>query len=461
MTYAPPTAQDPERRRQANILAAKNSRKRKRISLKRKDAREKRKDQQGGQQESSEEESSGSEGVSSSDESCAGKESEVSDRTKRRRRAKERSREECLVTSLQTFTKAQQVDMACHLLALPTKPRTSDILDNGKMRMRISKEAAVNQARNRLSNWSNFSIKKHAAKAVTCLSNSSEPEVMLESYIQEQLLSCPIMAGLLLSQGIEVDPLMATPETTASQASLRIAANLATKRTGKDRFLGVRHAVLLAKELDLTVRKRGDVGLLCKTIVCSPAFSRKVLLAIESGSEQQLFVNVKRRGSIAITQWPQILKEYFLQPENSRAVPGHETVSIRYGVRVEKFLLLRSRKEVVRSFKELHPDCPFSDKILFRESPQNVVTPTKRDLIRNACPLHSNARHQHEALRKVGLLKDVSSSCRDMASSVICHHENFSPLEPLTWKEDCALRKCPDCPKYKVGHLALNVHYYI
>ena len=185
-----------------------------------------------------------------------------------------------------------------------------------------------------------------------------------------------------------------------------------------------------------------------KVIKCDREFAKKVILAIKDNKVDKLFTRETRKDAIKATDWPETLKEFVYKPENSRAVPGMDTVSIRYGVRMPKYIALRAREEILRDFCAEYPDCPFSTNILNREWPQNVKTLTIRDFDRNCCPVHSNCRRMSNELRKKGLLKDIPNSCRAMSGLVLCHGESFSVLDQLTWNEDCALRKCKNCPSY-------------
>ena len=91
-----------------------------------------------------------------------------------------------------------------------------------------------------------------------------------------------------------------------------------------------------------------------------------------------------------------------------------------------------------------------------REYPQNVVTPTTRDLERNTCPVHVNARRLIKSLHNVGVALDISVSCRHMVAGTMCHSETFDRLDPLTWEEKCVYGKCDQCPAITV-HVPQNL----
>ena len=138
---------------------------------------------------------------------------------------------------------------------------------------------------------------------------------------------------------------------------------------------------------------------------------------------------------------------------NSRTVPGNEQVSERYGQRHAKFILLKSRSEIIHNFKEEFPECSFKESTLKREFPAYAVTPTLRDLQRNTCPIHANVRHLVKGINKIlkkEKLKVLPVSCRDLSLKVICSSE-LHTIDPLTWNENCAMRRCEHCPDLTIA----------
>ena len=163
----------------------------------------------------------------------------------------------------------------------------------------------------------------------------------------------------------------------------------------------------------------------------------------------KLFKREIKGDSIKVSPYPRLLAEFAKDPVNSRSVPGKETISISYKVRAPKFLLIKPRISILKEFKERNPECKFSLSVLNREWPQNVVTPTSRDMDRNICPIHSNARRIEVVLKKYELIQDVPASCCLMSSLIICQKETVTPLDPLTWGYKCVMGDCDNCPKYK------------
>ena len=60
-------------------------------------------------------------------------------------------------------------------------------------------------------------------------------------------------------------------------------------------------------------------------------------------------------------------------------MPGNDTVSIRRGIRVPKFIAMKSMDEILTEFLKENPNCSFKKRVLLREVPQNIVRPTARD----------------------------------------------------------------------------------
>ena len=180
---------------------------------------------------------------------------------------------------------------------------------------------------------------------------------------------------------------------------------------------------------------------------------RTLSKATSEGNETELLTCNLRCDSIKATHWPQLISEYVLKPENSRAVNGQEMI-VRYGVKRSKYLLLHSKRNIALAFKGQHPDYPFSTSTLIREFPQNAVTPTTRDLERNTCPTHANARRMikalHSAVCSAGIAKDISHSCRQMVHASMCQPSISDPIDPLTWNQACVHDTCKKCPLLQI-----------
>ena len=241
------------------------------------------------------------------------------------------------------------------------------------------------------------------------------------------------------------------------------AANLASeyiscssKTTDNIRLNGVKYVVQVAKDCELSSTKHGDGTHLAKAVACSVEFAEKVLRFIEEGREEELYKRRTRVDAIKCTEWPALIKTFVFLPENSRSVPGQQQVSVRYGVRLPKYILLRSRESIASDFKLKHPDCPFKVSTIMREFPQNAITPTSRDAERNTCPKHANVRRLitriNRVMRKKGY-RDMTlpNSCRVLATTTMCSSPVVSSSEPTIWVVKCATNKCTKCPGLKLN----------
>ena len=240
---------------------------------------------------------------------------------------------------------------------------------------------------------------------------------------------------------------------TREELACRIAKDevgrLTSSRSGSDREIAVRIAVTVVKQAGLRPETHGDVALLCRVLGCSADYARKVLHAVAVGQEESLLRRETRRDAIVATYWPRQLQEFISRPEYSRTLPGKESVSVGYGKRVEKKLLLMAKPKLVGEFRQAFPQCPYSSRVLMREIPRNCVTAGPQDFGRNVCVMHTNFRHVVSVLQKAGLLQDCPASCRYIASLPLCKSgADFSQMAALTWGEACATGRCLQCPGY-------------
>ena len=109
---------------------------------------------------------------------------------------------------------------------------------------------------------------------------------------------------------------------------------------------------------------------------------------------------------------------------------------------------MKSKQEISIQFKEENPDCEFSVSTIIREFPQFAVTPTTRDLERNTCPTHANARRLIKVIN-VKLQKNnmpsLPTSCRAFVGDTLCKGPLITE-DPKTWSIECLDSKCNRCP---------------
>ena len=161
-----------------------------------------------------------------------------------------------------SFTNFQQVDLLVELLSnLYKDPPT---FNKQKILIFMSNSSIKSHGTNRLSSWSTYKLKSRAQKLLDILSSSAEPEILLEDLASKSLLKNVSTSALLQAIGLQVDPLLISRELAAHELSIKILETLVTKRSGKNKYLAVKHAVELARTLNLSVDNHGDIALLHK-----------------------------------------------------------------------------------------------------------------------------------------------------------------------------------------------------
>ena len=321
-----------------------------------------------------------------------------------------------------------------------------DVINLDKMEIKIDYE--MHYKYEQYSSVDVRTIQRKATAIRQVLRGINEPEIVLEDMLLATLMSQSVTAYLLQQVGVVVPDHLLPKFQLAAKMYVKAKNDLMNKRTGSDadRFLCNKAALATAKEAHLSVANHGDVQILRRAIGSSWEYANRILKAIEEGKEESLFERATRKDAIKASEWPQRLAEFAKLPSNSRGCPGKETISIAYGVRVPKYLLVKKKKDVLQSFLTINEGCTFGAKTLDREWPQNVVTPTSRDLQRNVCPIHANARRLQTCLKK-NLDVDIPTSVRLMCASSICVKPGCDVLDPLTWDANCVDAKCRDCPQ--------------
>ena len=205
--------------------------------------------------------------------------------------------------------------------------------------------------------------------------------ILLSNVAESILASCDVVISddLIPTSVIVTRSVMALAQKYVGPSSKNVVERLIN---------GINIIIEVAKMNNL---KCGDASVLATATNYSKRFARKVLKALDSGTEEDLKQLRKERfDSIHVTEWPTKIVEFVLRPENSRATPGQDTVSVSYGVRKPKYILLHSRSKIANDFNSANPDCKFSTSIIKREFPPNAITPTSRDKERNTCLIHAN-----------------------------------------------------------------------
>ena len=216
------------------------------------------------------------------------------------------------------------------------------------------------------------------------LNNPNKNEVRnLLRYWLNVLLDDPHIELLFSDSSVVIDPKYLPRNIIVSRKAEVIAKKLVTSRknvSDNTKRVGIDYVVTVAKECSLSTGKYKDIGLLSKATSCHRSFAKKVLVSIESGEEDTLYKRSITHNAIKATNWPEEICKFVLHEINSRSVPGEEQVSVRYGYRLPKYILLHSRNDIAAAFKKENPQCPFTVSTIKREFPQNAVTSTTQDL---------------------------------------------------------------------------------
>ena len=175
---------------------------------------------------------------------------------------------------------------------------------------------------------------------------------------------------------------------------------------------------------------------------CSRKFAKRVLVAMGEERVEEMKKRKTRRTCVVGSVWQERVNEALYLQTNTRTVPGKASISVAYGQPRPRILLLRAKRDIAQDIRQEHmaerPPCLSTLLTLF---PANFVRPTERDREANACVKHSNLWQMTKGLRPY--LPALPSSSRELAGKVMCSPSTTSPyslLEPLTWREACALR---------------------
>ena len=273
-------------------------------------------------------------------------------------------------------------------------------------------------------------------------------------YWIERLFADPLASALFVAYNVSFPPRYTPKCIRACQIADSLKTSYLRRSHAKlcQHTLGTEFAIAVAREAGLCADVAGDVDVLARAIGSTPKYSSVVLTAIASGTENSLLHRKLYSCSLKVTKWPAVLEEFVLQNSvNTRPVNG-EYVSVSYGKRLPKYLLLKSKKQIIADFKEKQTQendpCNFAVSTLLRVFPANAVTPKHRDIERSACPTHTNMRRLLAALQKSGVGLNVPTSCRAMVQLAMCSSDStdHDATDPTTWKRECAMGKCPLCP---------------
>ena len=162
--------------------------------------------------------------------------------------------------------------------------------------------------------------------------------------------------------------------------------------------------------MQVIIKAHGDSCILANATSCTIKFSRRVLEAIDTGTEDNLLMPQKQRiDAIKCSQWPMLIKN-----------------------------LSCCLKTLGLS--------------LF---PQNAVTLANHDIERNTCLIHANVRRLTKRLSQEiqtdPRLTTLPPSCRDIACNARYPSPTVSSIQPTTWNVDCITGICTNCPGLQIA----------
>ena len=209
-----------------------------------------------------------------------------------------------------------------------------------------------------LSKLSRYQVRERSQDILDIVESHLEGEKMLVKLLQEEVYRDEMAVSLLTAAGLQVDDSFLTrrqqDRKAAMEESMRLTGN---RRAGPDRDVGVKLAIAVATRCAFTLEQRGDQVTFSQCIGSSVQFAKRVLEAVARGETKSLFKRSRRKDSLVASEWPGVLRTFLDRPLYSRLVPGNDTISLYYGHRVPKVLLLMMRSKMLLEFKTEHPDC--------------------------------------------------------------------------------------------------------
>ena len=200
-------------------------------------------------------------------------------------------------------------------------------------------------------------VRRRVRKLIKILKKFKTPSAVVK-LVFSQLLSDDRFEILFQLAGLECHESIMSRKTLVEMSMRRQAKDMLTRfDTGPEKILRAKLAVRIVEEVGLSLDIKGDAKLLSEAVSSSPGYAKKVLRAIKEGDPGKLFKRSLYHNAVKASDWPEVLRDFVLQPENSRAVPGRETISIRRGCRVPKYTLKKNKLEIIQKFVETNPAC--------------------------------------------------------------------------------------------------------
>ena len=213
--------------------------------------------------------------------------------------------------------------------------------------------------------------------------------------------------------------------------------------TPKSKLVKVTAMANTIKESSISVSDRGCVKSLAKTFKVNEKFAKNVVENAHDKTPTKIVQRAKIK-TIHETEWPEIIKAFCFTKPICREAEG-ESVSVKYGVRAEKYIRQFSIQEIFNFFRIKHPDFDYQLSTFRTLVPKNLVPATLRDVKRNTCPIHENVKRCIKALNRFFRKHNapelvLPKSMLDVSLKLICNpypeNEQMN-RDPLNWHLNC------------------------
>ena len=166
------------------------------------------------------------------------------------------------------------------------------------------------------------------------LEQRSSYQKNLFSLWPERIITHPMIEAVMNATGVIIPTDIVPPSFQLTQIAKeevsRLLSCILTHAEHKRRT-AIELVVNVVKAGKLSSNEHGDITLLSDAVSCGKRFAKKVLNVINDGVVEELYNRNTRCDSIVTSDWPSVLENFVLRPENSHAVPGREQISVRYG----------------------------------------------------------------------------------------------------------------------------------
>ena len=132
-----------------------------------------------------------------------------------------------LESAVEGYRSYEMANLLVELLGMEHKSPGSSPISQDRMRIRITREKALEHSSQHYSRWSTFQVKQWLrGSIIPVLVGYSEPEVLLECFMCETVLKKITTSGLLMAGVVELEHSMKSWEIQAQEISLQVVEEL-------------------------------------------------------------------------------------------------------------------------------------------------------------------------------------------------------------------------------------------